>query len=218
LPIPWNDDPQGSDPQIFANGQRIVVELLTAARQRDAPSLELARRWHREFYAGVTLPVPYYAGEFRDSDPSMPNLFGYEVGVGSSPGVRSAAVPAELGRFVGAMSSAVASLDSAIAVGQPPANLSRAELEAVLRLAAIAHGEWIRIHPFANGNGRTARLWANWVAARYGLPAFVILKPRPTGPAYAGAALRSMQGDHDRMFGVFHQMFVDYMAQGSSTP
>lgn len=35
-------------------------------------------------------------------------------------------------------------------------------------LAAVVHGEWVRIHPYANGNGRIAGTWANWVATRYG--------------------------------------------------
>lgn len=60
----------------------------------------------------------------------------------------------------------------------------------MLTLCAYAHGEWIRIHPFANGNGRTARLWANWCALRYGVPPFVKLKPRPEGDLYATASDR----------------------------
>ena len=77
------------------------------------------------------------------------------------------------------------------------------ELLAVIELAAIAHGEWVRIHPYANGNGRTARVWANWVAMRYGLPPFVRIKPRPDGLLYAQGAQRSMglapdfAADHD---------------------
>ena len=69
--------------------------------------------------------------------------------------------------------------------------------------AAIAHGEWIRIHPFANGNGRTARLWANWVSVRYALPVFVAPQPRPAGTAYAAAASASRRGDHQPMAAAF---------------
>jgi Fic family protein len=52
----------------------------------------------------------------------------------------------------------------------------------------------VRIHPFANGNGRTARLWANFIAMRYGLPPFVTLRPRP-GDDYGAAAAAAMDGD-----------------------
>ncbi|MFP5345434.1 MAG: Fic family protein [Actinomycetes bacterium] len=50
------------------------------------------------------------------------------------------------------------------------------------------HGEWVRIHPFADGTGRTARIWVTWLLLRYGLPTFVTLEPRPTDTAYARAA------------------------------
>ncbi|MFP5232432.1 MAG: Fic family protein [Acidobacteriota bacterium] len=56
------------------------------------------------------------------------------------------------------------------------------------------HAEWIRIHPFANGNGRTARLWANLVAMRYGLPPSIRLRPRPN-LGYREAPARAMHGD-----------------------
>ena len=59
-------------------------------------------------------------------------------------------------------------------------------------VTAAIHGEWVRIHPFANGNARTARVWAAWIALRYGLPVFVTVKPRPNDAAYAQAAFASM--------------------------
>jgi Fic/DOC family len=111
--------------------------------------------------------------------------------------------------------TALASLDAAVPVG---AAVGQAELMAVLRLMALVHGEWVRIHPFANGNGRTARVWANWTALRYGLPAFVRLKPRPAHLLYAGAAAASMRGDHDPMIVALHSMLRDYLMANSPSP
>lgn len=169
----------------------------------------MAQEWHREIQRGVTLPVAYYAGEVRDTDPSFPELIGYEVGIGLARGVQSAEVPAQLQAFEAAMRQAVRGLDGSHRLGQP---LDQPMLTAILRLMAITHGEWVRIHPFANGNGRTARLWANWVAARYGLPVFVQVKPRPGALLYAGAAMASMRGDHSAMTTVFHDMLRQYIA------
>ena len=76
-------------------------------------------------------------------------------------------------------------------------------LGSVITLCAMAHGEWVRIHPFANGNGRTARLWANWCAMRYGLTPFVRLRPRPEGALYGRAAMDSMKGDHRAAISLF---------------
>jgi fido (protein-threonine AMPylation protein) len=157
----------------------------------------MAQDWHRRIYQNVRLPVPYYAGEIRDSDPRFPHLDGYEVIVGTMPGVESRFVPAELARFEASMQESVARLDPVIPVDDRPADV--AQLQSVLTLCAYAHGEWVRIHPFANGNGRTARLWANWCAVRYGLPPFIRLKPRPEGSGYALAAMESMKGEHRPM-------------------
>jgi fido (protein-threonine AMPylation protein) len=167
----------------------------------------MACEWHREAHQGLHIPVPYYAGEIRDADPRFPCLIGYEVRVGAAPGVPSADVPAELDFFEQAMQRATASLDSAFPRDYVLTDVD--ELREVLTLCAIAHGEWVRIHPFANGNGRTARLWANWCALRYGLPPFVRLRPRPAHPGYGQAAAASMRGNHEPMENVFVDMLLN---------
>jgi fido (protein-threonine AMPylation protein) len=172
----------------------------------------MAQEWHRQIYQGVSLPVPYYAGEFRDSDSRFPELFGYEVIVGRQPGVESRLVPRELSRFETALQRAVTVLDSVIPVDGRPADA--AQLRSVLTLCAYAHGEWVRIHPFANGNGRTARVWANWCALRYGVPPFVRLKPRPEGNLYATASALSMRGDHEPMIAVLADMLDRHLETG----
>jgi Fic family protein len=195
LPAEWNEDDPRDLPVIQDNLRRILLQVLRDAPNRTIPSVAMAQDWHRAIYRGARIPVPYFAGEIRDTDPEYPELIGYEVLVGSHPGVPSRDVPEELARFEEAMQEAVARLDSVLPLGARPG----AELLSVLTLCALAHGEWVRIHPFANGNGRTARLWANWCAARYSLPAFVQLKPRPASLGYAIAAARSMSGDHSTM-------------------
>lgn len=194
MPIAWNDDPPGSLLTIAANVAVLGRDLLAQARTRVDPALALAQDWHRAIYQGVPLPVLYYAGEFRDADPRFPQLTGYDVIVGGHAGVGSSDVPTQLAAFERAMRSVAVSLDAAIPAGNPPA--SGPELTAVIRFAASAHGEWVRIHPFANGSGRTARCWANFVALRYGMPAFVTIKPRPADLLYAQAAQGSMRGEH----------------------
>ena len=66
----------------------------------------------------------------------------------------------------------------------------------MIELAAFAHGEWVRIHPFTNGNGRTSRIWANLIMARYGMPPVLAMRPRPAGSAYGNPAGACMAGDH----------------------
>jgi Uncharacterized conserved protein len=215
LVTPWNDDPPGSERVIEANASALILDIVRAAPSRIVPSVAMAQAWHRALYRGVPLPVPYYAGEVRDSDPRFPELIGYEVQVGSLPGVPASLVPGELVRFETSLRLAVANLDGGVPVGTP---LGSTELMAVLRLIALVHGEWVRIHPFANGNGRTARVWANWIATRYGLEAFVQLKSRPAQLLYAGASAASMRGDHSAMVVALHSMLRDHLLAHTPNP
>ncbi len=207
----WNDDPPGSARQIEANIRAVAAGIYAAAPHREPPTFAVAQTWHRAVYADVSLPVRYYAGEFRDSDRRFPELIDYEVQIGRFRGVPAARVPAELDVLQARAQDAVVGPDRAMAVGAPPA--TPLELRAVLLLAANLHGEWVRIHPFANGNGRIARLWVMWVAARYGLPPFLRLRPRPAGLPYAAAAMASMSGQHGPMAAVLGQMLGDYLAE-----
>jgi Fic family protein len=43
-----------------------------------------------------------------------------------------------------------------------------------IELAALFHYRYIRIHPFEDGNGRIARMMANYILSRHGLPMIVI--------------------------------------------
>lgn len=104
------------------------------------------------------------------------------------------------------MRETVAALDELIPIGK---ELDTDSTMAVINLCAWAHAEWVRIHPFANGNGRTARLWANSLAMRYGLPPFVRLRSRPDG-GYGSAGEKAMRGDWQPTVRVFLQMLRDF--------
>jgi fido (protein-threonine AMPylation protein) len=216
MTIAWNDDPPGSESHIQTNLRAVGEEILALASRREQPSVAMAQGWHGRIYEDVELPVPYYAGEVRDSDQRYPELIGYEVRVGRIFGAASSEVPVELARFEASARAAVIGLDAQILVGRKPT--TPAELQAVLLLAAILHGEWVRIHPFANGNGRTARLWAIWAVARYGLPPFIRLRPRPSGSGYAAAAFASMARRHTLMAAVFGEMLSEYLRNGPGGP
>ena len=101
-------------------------------------------------------------------------------------------------------------MDAALPVRK---KLNPDEAAAVLDLCAWAHAEWIRIHPFANGNGRTARLWANFLAMRYGFPPFVHLRPRPDD-GYGDAGASAMQGDWKPTALVFRRLLDRFRDSG----
>jgi fido (protein-threonine AMPylation protein) len=197
LPIPWNSDPPAARRQIEANIADLLVQIRDTSRDRQAPRISLAQDWHRLIYRNVAVPVPYYVGEIRDSDSRFPELIGYGVQVGATRGVPSAQVPRALAGYESGIQTAIGRVDALVPLGEKPLDSPR--LTAVVELAAVAHGEWVRIHPFANGNGRTARLWVAWIAARYRLPLFLSIKPRPDSNLYAIAAQFSMMGNHGQM-------------------
>ena len=100
--------------------------------------------------------------------------------MGSGEGVPSARVAQECRLFIAQLQAMLAALD-ALWPGDQLDDLTEDGLFAAAKVAAWAHGEWVRIHPFANGNGRVARLMANSILVRYGLPPVLRTRPRPAG-------------------------------------
>ena len=215
----WNNDHHADAATISDNAARLIKRLAAEAPSRELPIEATVLAWHSEIYLGCQVPVATYIGHFR-GDTSVPELVGYEVGVGdlqhdgfpSKVGVWSVNVRNEVNSLFGAIRAAVAELDRLLPVGRRPGTV--AELNAIVQLTASVHGEWVRIHPFANGNGRIARVWAAWLAFRYQLPAWVSVKPRPDDSAYAAAAKASMGrppdfiGDHTLASHVFAHMLT----------
>ena len=82
MPSPvWNADARSDLSRIGTNAAALLAGLSGAADQRRLPDLDTALSWHRQLYAGCAVPVPGYVGHFR-VDPSIPQLVGYEVGMG----------------------------------------------------------------------------------------------------------------------------------------
>lgn len=180
-------DWDANSPRLTENLVAVLRRVRAAAFRRDAPSLKDARDWHRDMMAGLRVPHPSRVGRFRGEA----GLETYRVRVGVNKGVAPADVGGALARFEQTLRSAVAALDERYPAGQ---ELDTDGLAAVIDLCGWAHAEWIRVHPFANGNGRTARIWANALLMRYRLPPVMHLRPRPKdGYGEAGAA--AMTGD-----------------------
>ena len=198
----WDED----SPRLRKNLSQILKEIVRAAERREVPTLEAARHWQSWMMEGLEVPDRRYVGAFRGE----PGLELIQVRVGANYGVDSIDVSEELADFETKLQALIAELDALLPMGQ---ELDADQLAAVIDLCAWAHAEWVRIHPFANGNGRTARLWANSLAVRYGLPPFICLRPRPTA-GYGDAGAKSMQGDWKPTVVVFRRLLIDFLAEG----
>jgi len=197
----WDED----SPELRQNLANVLDEITRQTPPRPIPTRELARRWQRSFMQGLKAE-PRYVGAFRGE----PGLERTGVRIGGYYGVPAKNVAGELAKFERTLQRAVARLDAALPFGK---KLNRDEAAAVIDLCAWAHAEWIRIHPFANGNGRTARLWANFLAMRYGWPPLVRLRPRPDD-GYGAAGASAMQGDWKPTALVFRRLLDRFFDSG----
>ena len=196
----WDAD----SPRLRRNLARLLTDIRDQARSRRVPGLADARNWHRAMMAGLTPPAPSVVGCFRGTAA----LSDMEVLVGSYPGVAPSEVAAETARFATTLAQILNHLDTHL---PPGSSLSPDQLSAVIEACAWAHAEWVRIHPFANGNGRTARLLANAIAMRYDLPPFIRLRPRPNF-GYEAAAGEAMLGNARPTALAFRRMLAAFLA------
>jgi hypothetical protein len=198
----WDDD----SPELEANLIRVLRGIRRDARARVLPTVESARQWHAESMQGLDVPASNYAGAFRGES----GLERVQVRIGAHYGVAAPDVTESLARFEQRLQRAVLTLDERIVAGS---ELSTDHVAAIVDVCAWAHAEWIRIHPFANGNGRTARLWVNSIAMRYELPPFMSPRPRPGGD-YAAAGESAMRGDWKPTTAVLRRLLKDFLDAG----
>lgn len=195
VPFTHDQETTPEDQRRQPRNQRAVNEAVVrhAAAGLQVTQHDVAR-WHKALLQGLSyVPDACYLGAYRGS--AHPWLIRYEVafGGGRHHGIPAAKVSTHLETYFATLGDRVRSLAVAI-----PLDSTRSEdqVRRIADLAAWAHGEWIRIHPFANGNGRTARTLANWILARFHLLPVVGYRPRP-GPPYAQACEASMTGNHE---------------------
>ncbi|MEA2885986.1 MAG: hypothetical protein QOD11_346 [Bradyrhizobium sp.] len=200
----WDQD----SPQLRGNLAGVLSSARNDAVRRAKPTIETARAWHKGLMHKLSISkaeygkfTDYAVGRFRGEI----GLEGCDVEVGGYDGVKSDLVAEALKSFEETLQDAVQSLDDLIAPGE---ELDSDQLAAAIELCAWVHSEWVRIHPFVNGNGRTARLWSNYIAMRYGLPNFVRLSPRPGSP-YDFLAADAMEGRWRPTARVFRQMYAE---------
>lgn len=197
----WDED----SPQLKVNLAQILEEIAAGANQRIKPTVETARHWQAIAMRNLEVREARFVGAFR-GERGLENV---NVRIGTNYGVDPADVGEALKQFEAKLQMLVAELDAVLPSGQ---KLNSDEVAAIIDLCAWAHSEWVRIHPFANGNGRTARLWANSLAMRYGLPPFIRLRPRPNA-SYGQAGAKAMTGDWKPTAVVFHRLLEDFLAE-----
>jgi fido (protein-threonine AMPylation protein) len=221
--LSWQEDDPNNLSLIQSNAAQLITELRTAAAERILPTREELCRWHARLYAGCDVPIVGYVGHFR-GDPTVKELLDYEVGLGArlkdgnleKMGVWARRVSEEMKAVLAGLHAVFDELDGRLPVGQSPTTAD--QILEMISFAALAHGECLRVHPFANGNGRIARLLVAFICLRYSLPMFLHIKPRPGSDDYVRASRDSMGrppdfvGNHTTTIAVFAHMLADVLA------
>lgn len=200
-------DGDADSPELRAALTKLLAAVAEEARLRKRPTVERARRWQSEMMRGLRVDPKYANSKYKGTFRGEPGLEWIQVRVGEHYGVAAEDVSVALAEFERRLQQAVAYLDNSI---PPDTDPDGDQVTAIVRVCAWAHAEWVRIHPFANGNGRTARLWANALAMRYGLPPFVRLRPRPDG-RYGSVSEKAMRGDWPPTATLFEALLGDFL-------
>jgi len=82
--------------------------------------------------------------------------------------------------------------------------------EALIKDIAIVHGELLFIHPFREGNGRTARILANLMARKSGYDALQFDRVgKKAFEFYVSAVQKSAEKDYELMIAFIRSVFPD---------
>lgn len=186
----WNEN----DPDYKTQLQESVKKILAdPARSRAIPNTRMLESWHGLIYSPVA-PFSCTAGRIRRVGNLQCPRLGEPIAIMSGSRIlhhttASAYVPNRMSVFDKEIRSRAGVLDATW-----NSLTDEEQLDSLSALAAWAHGELIRIHPFVDSNGRVSRLLVNYLLLRYGTLPILNIRPRP-GRDYEKAADASMRDD-----------------------
>ena len=197
VPFPWDGESEENRRRIEANYRQLRADVVRAALDGERPTSAIVQHWHVRALQGVRLAEPWVAGRYRGEGPRKSQLRSCHVHVGGRLGAPPLKVRERVRETFAELDRRLDDLDARVDAGEGLVTLYRH----VLRLCAWTHGEWVRIHPFADHNGSTARLLTLMIGLRYGIPLNLPGKPRPARSplglalSYDLAAENQMLGD-----------------------
>ena len=168
----------------------LLIDLARGAVDTRA-SLLNSRPIHHRLFIELTPPEhTYFAGHYRGEP--FRCLRYYRVGVSNDPRVGTSpdAVAYEMKELGKVVRSGIDALDKDV-------GLSRHQRLRYLIVFACRILEcFLRIHPYANGNGHVARFSTWCVLGRYGYwPRRWRIEPKPSDPPYTDCIVRYRNGD-----------------------
>ena len=171
----WSNDLDEHNALAGADSTRELIATLVVRFRSAMPNESIVRDFHRQLFRS-TVPLAYYAGNFRQQDFRRPCL-AQNVRVGSVLGKPFQEVLSSIDSLFAQITVALRSFEKSwndLSVSDRAARFAT--------LVGIAVGEFIRIHPFLNGNGRTSRFIWEGLFYRLGLPPQYAVIRRPGAP------------------------------------
>ncbi|MEA1976847.1 MAG: Fic family protein [Chloroflexota bacterium] len=198
----WEESPDNQRSR--AQHKRVLAQIIANDHKR-LPGTEMVLGWHRELFVGVA-PHPDYVGYFRDLDKVPKCCQDAAVHVAGIPGRPPQTVLDDVSDYISEFNIQIKEIDRMWESLKDVKTVFATDR--IIKMAAWAHGEWVWIHPFVNGNGRTARLWVSYILLRYGFPPIAV-RPRPDTP-YGDASMASMRDhDHNMIESVLWQLLFE---------
>lgn len=207
-PFPWDQGVRENNQRITANFKTIRRHVVECALDGQRPSVEAVRDWHRDSLRGVRLAEPLVAGGFRGEGPPEAKLAKQLALIYLATGEMPNRVAPRVGETFATLTTDLDGLDARLADGETAADI----YADVIGLCAWLHGEWVRIHPFIDHNGSTARLLTLNVGLLYGIPLQLPGKPRSALPKpgleleYSTASQVQMYGSDQAMVALLHKL------------
>lgn len=161
-------------PQCFASATSAVTAAEVAIGSA-LPVRGTVERWHHEMFVGVP-PIDYYAGNCRGVDPGKPCL-AQNVSVGPHAGSPFQQARQHVDQLMTALNAQIQKVEAA-SPSLPPDERAKQ----IAATVGVTIGNFIQIHPFINGNGRTSRLLWRVLLRRFNLPAQLSVVKRPDAP------------------------------------
>jgi fido (protein-threonine AMPylation protein) len=191
----WDYENHPNRPRILSTAATKIIEDLLKKKIDTLKLLIDTRPIHlRLFKELAPRGREYLAGHYRGEQ--FKCLRHCPVGIPSNPlvGVPPFAVRLELQKLEQVLSTAIRRLD---ALHKPESSALPGEekLIGTVEVACRIFAEFLRIHPYANGNGHVGRFCLLAILLRYGYwPRHFPLEPRPPDPPYSDAVRAYQHG------------------------
>lgn len=179
----WEYESIGGYQQILLDRSAELLLNFRTDRDQCATAAIESRPTHARLYLDLTpAKCPYFAGHFRGEE--FRCLKHYTVGtLDGDPAVGYAPIDVQdaMRDLEKAIRQGLNSLDQFVASGRSRV----AGLIQIVRVAARIFELFLRIHPYANGNGHAARIFVCALLGRYGFwPSTWAIEPRTKDPRY----------------------------------